>query len=162
MGFLRLALVLSLVFPGCAAMEQNFRDNYCNYDGAYKKGYNDSRMGGTMTEGNFQLCYPEQRAESEKGYREGFRAGVGDRGQVQVIPVLGGPPDLAPPPGAGEPLACQYDRDCPPQSVCADRGDGFRFCAAPQGPRFTPCRSQLECGGGSHCRDRGDGLYLCL
>ncbi len=67
-----LLLLLTLGLFGCAAMKKDFVENYCNYDGGYEFGMNDSKRGDEMFTGRFNSCPPNVQAEAKKGYREGY------------------------------------------------------------------------------------------
>lgn len=81
-GLVALTLV-SLTQAGCAGMMASWRAHNCHYDGAYKAGMNDARNGEEMRMNFSHPCRAETRAEVERGYREGYTAGVGG-GQVVV------------------------------------------------------------------------------
>jgi len=91
-------LALLLAHGGCAGMMASWRAHNCHYDGAYKAGMNDARSGEQMRMGFSHPCRAEVRAEVERGYREGYTAGVGG-GRVVVgvhgpgapVVVEGGP-----------------------------------------------------------------------
>lgn len=70
------ALVSGMVLAlgGCAAMQQQYAETYCHYDGAYKAGMNDYNEGKQMNPQFSQPCSPQVRADAERGYREGYTA----------------------------------------------------------------------------------------
>ena len=68
-----LALVSILIFAGCAALEKQHQDLFCNYGGAYEKGVNDAQSGAPMnTLRVTHLCDPAAKSEATKGYTEGY------------------------------------------------------------------------------------------
>ncbi|MCK5799082.1 MAG: hypothetical protein KAI47_17940 [Deltaproteobacteria bacterium] len=71
-----LALALTIVGGGCAAMMQQWRVTHCNYDGAYKAGMNDATKGEEMKQAFSSGCFEKDRAIAEKGYREGYTIGL--------------------------------------------------------------------------------------
>ena len=78
-------ITLTLSFSGCAAMMASYREAYCNYDGAYKAGMNDSRQGKEMNVQFAHPCNASVRATAERGYREGYTNGAAG-GIVTIAP----------------------------------------------------------------------------
>ncbi len=70
-------IVAALSLSSCAAMTQQYRETYCNYDGAYKLGANDYEQKGKMDPGSLYPCEGDSRKEAERGYREGYAMGKG-------------------------------------------------------------------------------------
>lgn len=83
-------VVILLAFSACAGMQADWQAQYCNHDGAYEKGMNDARSGGSMNSIS-QSCPPETQAAVAAGYREGFTAGLASAPPMPVQ-VVGPPP----------------------------------------------------------------------
>jgi hypothetical protein len=70
-----LLLPLLLLFPACAAMQQQAVDVLCNEDGAYQQGYNDGHGPGKMDSSFVAMC-PADQEKIRRSYREGFEKGA--------------------------------------------------------------------------------------
>jgi hypothetical protein len=65
------ASMLSLV--GCAAMQKDFQDKTCHYDGAFEKGVNDAQQNESMNaERTAYQCPEATKADVRTGYRDGY------------------------------------------------------------------------------------------
>jgi len=69
-------LMVSILLSGCAAIQQQARQDFCNPEGAYAKGSNDAQAGQPMA-ANFagSLCVAGQYpiAELNQSYRKGYQ-----------------------------------------------------------------------------------------
>lgn len=59
-----------------ARRREEYRDNYCNYNGAYVLGVNDGKDRVDMRLHMARSCDLKDRADAERGYREGYAAGL--------------------------------------------------------------------------------------
>jgi hypothetical protein len=110
----------------CAAMEENYRETYCNYDGSYRRGYNDARYYRPMDVYESSSCLPEQKVAADRGYADGYRAAVAARSGVVIVPAQ---PVMAAPP-AGYPAA-------PPQGYPASPPPGYTPPAGSPPPGYA-------------------------
>ncbi|WP_437308143.1 hypothetical protein [Sorangium sp. So ce388] len=120
-----LAFVL-IGLPACAALQQQYRDMYCNGDGAYRKGYNDAKEDKPQDTELVPLCLPEQRAVAGVAYTRGYREGTAarDRAAASAPPTAASAPPtivLVPPPFAG------VSQGNPAGEVAVERGSGDCF-----------------------------------
>lgn len=151
-----LVLTVALVLSGCAAMMEQWRDQHCNYDGAFADGMNDARAGHAMNIGQYDTsCHAETVAEARTGYREGFTEG--NASTVVVHHEHHGQRVAS---GRYQPV-CKWNTDCGSGGWCRDRGDGVSVCMN-QEPRGSFCKWATDCASGLFCRDRGDGLQQCM
>ena len=147
-------LALGLALSNCAGMEQMYRDSYCDYNGAYKKGMNDARAGNPMDVSASRVCAPEQKSAADQGYREGYTEAV--RSQPSSVTVnlngRGG--------GGYEPEIpqCRSSGDCGFGKFCRDRGNGNKVCMG-DGAGGAPCVTSGDCGSGLFCRTGGSGRH---
>ncbi len=51
-----------------------YSQTYCNYNGAYRKGYNDAQTQKPMSVDLEQNCVPERRTQVSTGYMDGYQA----------------------------------------------------------------------------------------
>jgi hypothetical protein len=66
-----------LTLSGCAAMQADFENRTCNYDGAFEKGANDAKNGEEMQGSALTYQCPTQTKDAvAKGYREGYASGT--------------------------------------------------------------------------------------
>ena len=98
-------VLLLLLFPACAAMQQQAIDTYCNPDGAYQKGYNDGHETGRMDNSFVGMC-PSDQDSIRHSYRDGFDKGAAQRA-VEPQPVQVVVP--TPPGGGGDGWECRED-----------------------------------------------------
>lgn len=80
---------LMVVLVGCASMIEAQRKQVCNYDGAYKQGMNDARENQPMNTSISSYCDATETEVTERGYREGYTAGVGNRPTQIFVNVSG-------------------------------------------------------------------------
>jgi hypothetical protein len=59
-----------------ARRREEYRENYCSYNGAYVLGVNDGKERVDMRLNMAKSCDLADRAESERGYREGYAVGL--------------------------------------------------------------------------------------
>jgi hypothetical protein len=149
--FLFLALILStFIFTGCESMMQaareDYRQNTCNYDGAYKAGINDAQSAQRMRPDVSQLCDAQDKAAVEKGYREGYTTYL--KTAPQKVEVNVNSPNGyngAPVYGGYRPTSnCKSLVDCPSGKFCRDRGDGIHLCLGHE-PRGGFCENSTDC-----------------
>ena len=61
----------------CAGAMSNWRQNYCNYEGAFASGVNDASSGKKMdTIGFGNACNALNSEAVQRGYREGYTAAL--------------------------------------------------------------------------------------
>ncbi len=97
-GTLLWLLPVVVLLGGCASLRQAQRDALCNYDGAYKAGFNDANERKPMDNEIEEICPAETRSEAGRGYREGYEAGLKQRTKDVLLSRIPGP-NGAPPPG---------------------------------------------------------------
>lgn len=65
--------IFAFVFSGCAAMEADFRNRTCHYDGGYEVGVNDAQAGKPMNKAAVtHYCEESTKADTSRGYTEGY------------------------------------------------------------------------------------------
>ena len=125
---LMLSTVLSgFLLSGCAAMQEDYQNQMCNYDAAFESGANAARqngqMQGSMIAGN---CPIEARDSVMSGYRAGYASVPQQRPVLQpVTPVI-----IVRPPVAGGLLNPTYPGRRPspvPDQQCVE-SYGRRVC----------------------------------
>ena len=139
----------------CAAMMNSYRETYCNYDGAYKKGMNDAQSRQAMAQDFADPCFNEQKAQAERGYREGYNDGLAHRDPVYRHRR----DDRDDRRDEGRQLPCDSSNDCSGSgAACKDRGDGVMLCMNHE-PTGNYCDSGIDCGQALLCR--GDNVKTC-
>lgn len=64
---------LLLCLNGCAALTKDYQRRTCHYEGGYETGVNHAQSGQTMnTEQVTSACEENTKAETSRGYREGY------------------------------------------------------------------------------------------
>lgn len=187
------SFVLSVVLAslcGCAAMEESYRETYCNYDGSFRRGYNDARYYRPMDVYESESCFPEQKAAADRGYSDGYRSAIAARSGVVIVPaqpapVIVAPAGTPPPPGAGypppgtppppppgyapPPSGAGYPPP-PPTGTPPPPPSGASSAYPPpppgQGAHSIPvqasCTVNADCPINTFCKNRGDGQSMCL
>ena len=101
-------ILLAFALSGCAAMQQNFVDNNCNYTGGYEYGTNAANKGEQMNSSAFNICPPEVKAEAKKGYMEGFAKASTNQATHGLLEGVAGVFSRA----AGKPKAATHKYRC--------------------------------------------------
>jgi hypothetical protein len=75
------SLFLLLMFSsGCSslfeAIRKEYRNNYCNYDGAFALGVNDARENRSMRIKVAEDCDEQDKSIVSDGYRNGYKEGL--------------------------------------------------------------------------------------
>ena len=87
--FLKLfAFTMTATLTSCAAMQQDYENRMCNYDGAYEAGANAARERSAMNgSGIASQCPAQARDAVMSGYRAGF-ASVPPTPIIQPAPIV--------------------------------------------------------------------------
>jgi hypothetical protein len=70
-------MIAALLMTSCAGMMRAWRDQNCNYDGAYAAGMNEARKRKAMNPSFAEQCDLLSQEDTQRGYREGYTAGAG-------------------------------------------------------------------------------------
>jgi len=80
--------VISLI--GCAAMEKDFVDNSCNYNGGFEYGTNEANEGSPMNSRRFNICPEGAREEARRGYADGYTQASESKAGNKIIDGIAG------------------------------------------------------------------------
>ena len=131
-------------------MTASYRAYNCHHDGGYRAGMNDARSGRPMRAGFSHPCIPETQAEAERGYSEGYAAGISGRTVIVSQELL----------GEADPRADELRWHC--EDAHGKRECGYRCvqahgriaCAKQAHHNCVEAHGQLACG--PNCRsERG-------
>ena len=72
-------LFVLFILVGCAAMQKDFLDRNCNFEGAYSLGSNDAQKAQPMNANGLAQCPDASKNKALRGYREGYNAFMASR-----------------------------------------------------------------------------------
>lgn len=71
-----LCLSIAAILTACATFRGQYESAYCNYDGAFDMGLADGHNNKQKDDDLIAACPAEKRASTERGYQEGYLAGL--------------------------------------------------------------------------------------